>query len=170
MTELKNDRVVIGKITMPYGVKGWVKIVSYTDPVDNILQYRPWEIVRNRKQLMLDLADIRPHGKHLVAQFEQISDRDAAELIRGAEIMIARDKLPQPPEGEYYRVDLEGLEVINIEGVKLGKVDHVMETGANDVLVVQGEREHLIPFVQQQFIKSVDLEQGIINVDWDPDF
>ena len=112
----------------------------------------------------------RAHGKQIVAQLEGYSDRNQAELLRGLDIAVARSQLPAPQQGEYYWLDLIGLRVFTIGGVDLGIVDSLMETGANDVLVVNGDKQRLIPFVVNEYIRQVDLKQGKIIVDWDPSF
>ena len=112
----------------------------------------------------------RDGGKHIVATVPGVSDRDAAEALRGTEILVPREALPPPAPGEYYWVDLEGLRVVTVEGVALGEVSHLLSTGANDVMVVRGERERMLPFVQPDYVKSVDFESGTITVDWDPEF
>jgi len=110
-------------------------------------------------------------GKSLVAVFPDVTDRDAIEAMRGTEIYVPRSALPPPTAGEYYWVDLEGLRVVNTEGVDFGVVSHLFATGANDVLVARDEkRERLIPFVQPQYVKGVDFDAGVVTVDWDPDF
>ena len=165
--------VVIGKITSAFGVKGWVKVFSYTDPVSNILQYKSWYIPSpsdNNHWQAFQVLDGRPHGKLIVAQLEGISDRNQAELMNGLDIAIPRDELPAAEEGEYYWLDLKGLKVVNIQGVELGIIDDIMETGANDVLVVEGDRQRLIPYVLDEVVKDVDLQDGIMTVDWEADF
>jgi 16S rRNA processing protein RimM len=166
----ENRFIVIGKISTPHGVKGWVKVFSYTDPLDNILHYQPWLIRRNEGWRSVKVKDGRIQGKTIVAQIEGIDDRDSAEQLKGFEIAVKREQLPEAEAGEFYWIDLIGLQVINRQGIVLGTVDHLMETGANDVLVVQGEKEHLVPFVPDEFIKEVDLKNKKILVDWDADF
>jgi len=110
-------------------------------------------------------------GSNVVAELENIIDRDAAQALMGWDILISRQSLPKAKPGEYYWTDLVGLEVETAEGIKLGVVDHLIETGANDVMVVvDGEAERLIPFLQQHTVLSINLEAGLIQVDWDPDF
>ena len=123
----------------------------------------------------LDQAKVRelaaqPRLVLLCGRYEGVDDRDAAEALRGTEVWVPRAVLPPPAPGEYYWVDLEGLRVVNAEGVALGTVSHLFSTAANDVLVVQGERERMIPFVQPDFIRSVDFDAGVVTVDWDADF
>jgi 16S rRNA processing protein RimM len=174
MTVKDQEFIVVGKISSPFGIKGWVKLLSYTDPAENILQYRPWFIKPEDHWESIAIDEGRIHGKNLVAHVETINDRDSAELLKGCEIAIQRSQLPAAKPGEFYWIDLVGLHVINQQGIELGIVDHLMETGANDVLVVrdkkQGGKEHLVPFVLNEFVKSVDLSNKKIHVDWDADF
>ncbi len=102
--------------------------------------------------------------------FPGITDRDVVEAMYGTEVYVARSALPPPKPDEYYWVDLEGLQVRTVEGVELGRASHLFSTGSNDVLVVQGDRERMIPFVQPEFVVSVDFEANLIVVDWDPEF
>jgi len=145
-------------------------VFSYTEPRDNIVNYQPWYLKRQGEWEQRDLAEGRRHGKGVVARLQGCDDRDAAVLLIGADIGVRRDQLPPAPSGEYYWSDLQGLEVLTLGGESLGRVDHLLETGANDVLVVRGERERLIPFVAGQIVHEVDLERGRIRVDWDKDF
>jgi 16S rRNA processing protein RimM len=174
MTANAQDFIVVGKISAAYGVKGWVKVISFTDPEDNLLQYRPWYLKQDGQWKAVAVSEGRVHGKGLAAHIETVNDRDSAERLKGCEIAIQREQLAPAPAGEYYWIDLIGLHVINQQGIELGVVDSLMETGANDVLVVKGEsrgdKERLIPFVMHEFIKSVDLEKQTIHVDWDVDF
>ena len=143
---------------------------SYTQPRENIIKYRPWYLKRDGEWQEWDLAEGRVHGKGIVAKFAQCDDRDMAFSLMECEIGIRRDQLPAAGPGEYYWRDLQGLTVVTLDGETLGTVDHLLETGANDVLVVKGDRERLIPFVVDQVITGVDLEEGTIQVDWDKDF
>ena len=178
----KNDFVYItvGKIGAPYGVRGWVKVQSFTESVENLLDYDPWYLqsrnVDSRSSLEsavwveAPLLEAKVHTKGIIARFENCDDRDAALKMGGQEIAIRRDQLPKPEKGEYYWIDLLGLEVKTLDDVSLGKVDQIEATGANDVLVVKGERERLIPYVMDHIVHEVNLETGFIRVDWDPDF
>lgn len=154
-----------------FGVKGWVKVYSFTDPRENILQYSPWILQKNSQIQEVKLLGGRRQGSLVVAELQGISDRDLAAELMGADILIRKQQLPKAGDGEYYWADLIGLEVRNQEGCKLGKVDYLLETGANDVLVVvDGDVDRLIPFLQQSTILKIDLDDGLIIVDWDPDF
>jgi len=167
---VQHARVILGRIAGVYGVRGWVRVVSETKPKDNIFDYNPWLINLDGSWQSIEVIEGKPHGKGLVAHLAGYEDRDLARKLVGAEIAIERERLPAAAEGEYYWADLVGLKVITLDGTELGVVDHLLETGANDVLVVQGERERLIPFVQGQYVREVDLGAGLIRVDWDPEF
>ena len=160
--------VVLGEVSAHYGVRGWVKIFSHTRPLENILDYPRWWLRIRGQWQDVEVAEGRVHGKGIVVRFGDVDSREQAEIYLKAEIAVNRDLLP---EGDgFYWSDLIGLKVETIEGVSLGTVDHLFETGANDVVVVRGERERLLPWVRDDVIKDVSLEDGIIRVDWDPNF
>lgn len=148
-----------------------MKVFSFTQPRENILQYSPWLLQKNNQISEIKVIAGQRHGNAVVAELEGVSDRDSAAALMGSEILIRRQQLPKPKAGEYYWADLVGLTVLTESGIDLGKVDHLLETGANDVLVVvDGETERLIPFLQQQTVLNIDLDGGKMIVDWDPDF
>jgi 16S rRNA processing protein RimM len=160
------QRVVLGRIAGLYGVRGWVKVYSETTPIENIFTYAPWIVGDSERRV----SEWRRHGKGLVAHLVGCDDREAARSLIGEPVEIRRDQLPPPSGDEFYWIDLQGLEVVTLDGRSLGRVSHLIETGANDVLVIRGERERLVPFVWGQFVIDVDFERGVIRVDWDPDF
>lgn len=168
--------VVMGKLTSPYGVKGWLKVYSYTSPMDGILDYPEWQLRLDGKTAMRQVVQGRRQGKGLVVSLEGVASREAAELWAGAEILLPKDALPALEAGEYYWHQLEGLRVVTREGVDLGRVSYLFETGANDVLVVRGDaeavddKERLLPFLPGQVVHEVDLDAVRMTVDWDPDF
>jgi len=166
--------ILLGRVSGLFGVKGWIKVHSDTEPRDNILNYSPWYLRRQEGWQAYEVITGRPHGKGIVAQLANCPDRDAAAELIGSTIAIRQEQLPAAGEDEYYWSELRGLRVITTLGIELGRVVSLMETGANDVLVVReaGEqgREHLIPFIRQQVIQEVDLENGQLTVDWDPEF
>ena len=170
MAEAGADRVIIGRISGLYGVQGWVRVYSHTDPRENILRYSPWQVRVGDEWHTLAVLGGRRHGKGIVARLADCEDREQARRLLGAEVAIGRTQLPELASGEYYWTDLLGLRVVNQEGVELGRVDHLLETGANDVLVLAGERERLIPFLPDDVVLEVDLEAGVMRVDWDPGF
>jgi 16S rRNA processing protein RimM len=167
----KSDFLNAGQISGVFGVKGWVKVFSHTQPRENILRYTPWILQKNNQTKEIKVLGGQRQGSNVVAELEGVSDRDAALELMGWDVLIRKEQLPKPQAGEYYWADLIGLEVVTAEGVKLGKVDHLMETGANDVLVVIDDKiERLIPFLQQQTVLKIDLAARSMLVDWDPDF
>jgi 16S rRNA processing protein RimM len=166
-----SDFLNAGQISGVFGVKGWVKVFSFTQPRENILRYSPWILQKNNQTKEIKVVGGQRQGSNVVAELEGVLDRDAALELMGWEIFIRKDQLPKPQAGEYYWADLIGLEVVTTTGVNLGKVDHLMETGANDVLVVIDDKiERLIPFLQQQTVLKIDLAARSMVVDWDPDF
>jgi len=183
-----SDKVILGRITGVYGVQGWLKVFSYTDPMESIIDYNPWYIrAGNRKKAPwteVKLAAGKRHAKTVIVRLEDCDDRDQAMAYIGSEIAIELEQLEQlQGKDEYYWRDLFGLRVVNLQGVELGVVKDLMETGVNDVLVVVSEKEvtekekdgagykeRLIPWTMHNAIIAVDLEQGVIEVDWDPDF
>ncbi len=162
--------ISIGKISGLFGVKGWVKVFSYTDPKENILNYSPWILKKAERSKLVNIVEGKRHGKAVIVRLEGIKDRDLAAEICGWDIFIEHGQLPAPEAGEYYWTDLVGLQVETVDGVQLGAVDHLLRTGANDVLVVVGDRERLVPFLQGRTIVNIDLAGGKMIVDWDPDF
>ncbi len=163
--------VLVGRISGIYGVRGWVKVYSYTQPRENILNYLPWQIGSEESGWqVMKVIEGRPQGKGIVVHLDGFNDRDEVRSLIGLEIKVNRDQLPQTAADEYYWADLIGLRVETTEGVVLGKVDHLFDTGANDVVVVQGERERLIPYVWGDVIAGIDLEKGVMLVDWNPEF
>lgn len=170
MAEQAAGLVTMGRVNGLFGVKGWVKVYSYTQPVEQIVEYDPWYLYVGGEWRPMKLETGRRHGKGVVVRLEACDDREQAAALIGADIAVRREQLPKLPPGEYYWADLVGLSVINLEGVELGKVDHLFETGANDVIVVRDDRERLIPFIQGDVVTEIDLEGGVLRVDWDPDF
>lgn len=159
----------MGRINAPFGVKGWVKIKPFTETLDALLDYPDWQIGKGNQWRDVSVEDAAVQGDFIVAKLPGCDDRDAAFALRGQEIAVDREELPDTETGEYYWEDLIGLTVVNREGVELGKVSKLLETGANDVLVVKGEKEILIPFVEV-YVLTVDLAQGRIEVDWGLDY
>jgi len=169
--EQPEDQVlVMGRLAAPYGVKGWLRVTSYTEHPENLFDYSPWYLHRQGKWQATDIVSGRAHGKGLVVQFKDCNDRDAAAVLTGTEIGVYRSQLPVAAADEFYWSDLIGMQVIDQDDRLLGRLDHLFETGANDVMVVKGEQEYLVPYIEGQVVQSVDLETRVIRVDWDPDF
>ena len=170
-TDAPRKMILVGRFHGAFGVKGEVKLESFTDPPERIFRYQPWTLRDAQgRERACEGARGRATNKGVVATVPDIADRDAADALRGTEVRVARSTLPPPAPGEYYWVDLEGLRVVNLEGVSFGTVSHLFSTGANDVLVAQGDRERMIPFVEPDYIKAVDFDAGVVTVDWDADF
>jgi 16S rRNA processing protein RimM len=164
-------QVLLGRIRGAFGVRGEIKLESFTEPADAIFRYQPWRL-RDVRGVEREFSGARGRvtPKGVVARFPDIEDRDAAEALLNTEIWVARDALPPPKPGEYYWIDLEGLRVVNLEGADFGTVSHLFSTGVNDVLVARGDKERMIPFAEPDYVKSVDFDAGVITVDWDADF
>ena len=170
MLQDDTEWVQVGRISGIYGVKGWVKVYSYTDPIENILDYKNWYFQKNDQWIATNILQGKKHGKGIIVQISGCNTPEDAARLKNTEIGISRDQLPELNGDEFYWSDLEGLTVVTIAGDELGKVNRLMTTGANDVLVVKGQRERLIPYIRPDVVKTVDLEKRIIEVDWDPEF
>lgn len=144
-------------------------MVSYTDPRDAILQYNGWLLGHEGDWRAAKVAAGKRHGKSVIVRFEGYDDREQAAALIGVEIGVIREALPNPEDGHYYWMDLVGLRVVRRDGTVLGRIEYMLETGANDVMVVQGECERLIPFIKDEVVLSVDLKEGLVNVDWEWD-
>ncbi len=167
----RGDRpVLLGRIVGAHGIKGQLQLQSWTDPPEAILGYRPWLLCHNGSERTVTSFRSRMTDKGLLISLPDIEDRTQAEALKGAEVRVLRSQLPPPAPGEYYWVDLEGLLVRTVDGVELGRVERVLPTGANDVLEVHGDRLRFLPFVIGEYVKSVDIENGLIVIDWDPEF
>ncbi len=165
-----DEPIIMGRIAGPYGVKGWLRVVSYTERPDRLIEYAPWYLKQDDTWLPTRVSEVKRHTRGLLVRLPGCEDRDKAAELSGSDIGIYRSQLPATAADEYYWDDLIGLSVVTLDGLLIGTVDHLIETGANDVLVVRGARERLIPFIQGSVIARVDLDAGVIRVDWDPDF
>ena len=169
------EMIVLGKIVSVNGIRGEVKLYSFTDPLDNLLDYRRWTLKRGTEVRQAELVSGRVQGNVLVAKLKGLDDREVARTYADFEILVPRSELPELDDGEFYWSQLEGLKVIDLNGQLFGILDHMLETGANDVMVVKpcagslDDRERLLPYTDQ-CVQSVDLEAGEIRVDWDADF
>lgn len=161
--------VVLGRISGLFGVKGWVKIHSFTEPRQAILDYDDWLVGTEGDWKPAKLAEGKPHGKTVIARLAGIDDRDAAAEYVNDFVAVPRSCLPETADDEYYWSDLEGLRVVDRDGKLLGKVAYLMETGANDVLVIRGNQEILIPYIKGEVVEEVDLANGVIRVNWEWD-
>lgn len=164
-----NNLILVGKIGAPHGIKGEVKITSFTEQAEDIFEYSPWYLKKKNQWFDVEIEIAACQGKYLVVKLAGCDDREAAQQWTNCDIAIKREQLPDLPEGQYYWRDLEGLQVKTIAGMVLGTVDEVMETGANPVLVVIGEKRILIPYLPH-VVNEVNLTASYVTVDWDPDF
>jgi len=170
-----DDLVVIGKIYSVHGIRGEVKIYSFTSPTKNLLHYKTWTLRREGSVRKVELVAGRGVDKFLVAKLKGLDEREEARLLAGYEICVPRNLLPELNYGEYYWYQLEGLKVTDQLGQLLGKIDHLLETGANDVMAVEpcagslDDRERLLPYTEQ-CVLAVDLLSGEMKVEWDADF
>ena len=169
MNQHQDDLICVGHILGAQGLKGWVRVFSNTSPRENIVTYSPWLIEQHGLSKTVKISG-KCQGKNVVARIEGVDDRDQAQAMAGVKIFINNSQLPSLIEGDYYWSQLIGLQVISTQSVEFGVIDHMLETGANDVMVVQGDRERLIPYVMDEVIKSIDLQSKQIVVDWDADF
>lgn len=166
----EDSRIILGRINGLYGVRGWVKVFSYTEPFTNIFSYPVWQLYQHQQWRPVNLIEGQQTSKTLIAHLAGYDDPNQSARLLGADIAVYRYELPPVDEGEYYWMDLIGLTVINQQQHILGQVTSLLETGTHDVLVLSGERERLIPFVLEKFVLAVDLEKKIIYVDWHRDF
>jgi len=164
-------RLLLGRIVGVYGVAGWVKLESHSEPRLRIFNYQPWLLKTAQAEHEVEGCHGRAQGKGIVAALPSVTNRDQAAALVGAEVWVWRSALPKIKNDEVYWTDLEGSEVVTTLGISLGHVSHIFATGANDVIVVRdAERERLIPFVSGQFVHDINLDMRRITVDWDPEF
>lgn len=159
----------MGRIAAPYGIQGWVRVKTYSESPDALLDHPRWWLREAQGWREHGVAAAEWRDKGLLARFEACGDRSAAESLKGLDIGIPRSALPGPEPGEHYWADLIGLAVKNREGVNFGQVSDLIATGANDVLVVSGERERLIPYLEGVIV-AVDIAARTITVDWDASY
>jgi 16S rRNA processing protein RimM len=169
MTDANSKYIVVGKIGATYGVTGWLKIHAFTEFGTNILDYSPWYLSGPDENQMREIIieDGKPHGKGVIAKFTGIDNPESARLLTGTIIHIKRTQLPPLEKDEYYWSDLEGLTVINQNGDILGQISYLIETGANDVLVVKGTKEYAIPYLPGSVVLSIDLVKKEMLVNWE---
>jgi 16S rRNA processing protein RimM len=170
------NEIRLGSINGTHGLKGWVKVFSYTDPLEAILDYSPWILRKGGAEREITIKDGQASGKRLIVQVEGVDTRDQAEDLIGYEVHVNVDAMPGLEEGELYWFQLEGLSVENSSGESLGKIAQMLETGANDVMVVDpsddsiDKQQRLIPYLEGDVVKEVDQEIGVVIVDWDSDY
>lgn len=166
---MTSEPVVLGRISGLFGVRGWVKVFSYTDPREAVLQYENWMLCRNGEWRPAKVAEGQRHGKSVIARLDGVDDREQAKLLVDADIGVAPESMPKPNDGHYYWSDIIGLTVEREDGDRLGDVTSMIETGAHDVMVVQGDKERLIPFVKNDIVLEVDFDLRRVKVNWEWD-
>lgn len=172
-----SEPVVVGQLGAVYGIKGWLKVNSFTDQPEGIFDYQPWLMKDGSSWREVQVSAWKRHGKGLICKLDGIEQREEAQMLTGADIGVKATSFVDLPDDEFYWRDLIGCRVQNTKGYDFGQVSQLMETGSNDVLVVKanakdafGQRERLIPFIEDQVIKSVNIAERIIEIDWEPDF
>ncbi|GAB7218446.1 ribosome maturation factor RimM [Vibrio comitans] len=173
----QNEKIVVGKLGATYGIRGWLKVHSFTDDAENIFDYSPWFLNQKGTWVECKVESWKRHNKGYVCKLEGLDVREDAHLLTNLEISVAPSSLPELSEEEFYWRELFGMKVVTTKGYDLGEVSDMLETGSNDVLVVKanlkdafGQKERLIPFLEEQVIIKVDREAQRIEVDWDPAF
>ncbi|MDH5878517.1 ribosome maturation factor RimM [Vibrio sp. S/42/10] len=173
----QNNRIVMGKLGSTYGIRGWLKVFSYTDNAESIFDYSPWYLKLKGKWVEYKVESWKRHGQGYVCKLAGLDVREDAQLMTNFEIAIDPASLPELSEDEFYWRELFGMQVFTTKGYNLGEVTDLLETGSNDVLVIKanlkdafGQKERLVPYLEEQVIKKVDREARRIEVDWDPGF
>ena len=163
-----DKKIYLGKITGVHGIKGWLKIQSYSSPPENILNYPSWIINNKGEEDFYSIEQGRKQNNKIVVKLEKIDDRNTAESLINSKIQILRSDLPKLSNENYYWSDLVGLSVLNSEETVIGKIESLIETGANDVMVIITLKDEriLIPFVMHEIIKEVNVELNYIKIDW----
>ena len=173
----QDEKIVMGKFGATYGIRGWLKVFSYTDNAESIFDYSPWYVNQKGKWVEFKVESWKRHNKGMVCKLEGFEVREDAHLLTNFEIAIDPASLPELSEEEFYWRVLFGMQVVTTIGYELGVVTDMLETGSNDVLVIKanlkdafGQKERLVPYLEEQVIKKVDREAQRIEVDWDPGF
>lgn len=162
--------IVVGRFGRVHGIKGFITLQSFTDPRDNLIDYAPWHGFVNHCWREIRPVEIKANDKAIIARIEGFPDRDSVSHLTHVELAVSEEKLPPLHDDEYYCHELIGMQVVNLDGISFGEVKDVMPTGANDVLVIQGEKKRLVPFLLDQYVTKIDKQQRLITVDWDADF
>ena len=161
--------VEVGRLGAAHGVRGWLRVQSFTDPPQRLFEWRRWLLKSERGEVEVDVLEVRQQGNGWIVLLDGVVERNGASRLTGQMVLVEREELPPVKDGEHYRDDLIGFEVRNLEGALLGVVDHFIDTPANAVMVIQGAREHLVP-VTGQHLRSVDRDARKLMVDWPEDF
>lgn len=164
------NKVIMGRFAKPHGVRGWIKVVSFTDPIENLLDYKIWQVQHRSASQIVTMQSGKICGPFLIVKLEGIENPETVKYYTNGFIAIERGALPSLKEGEYYWSDLIGLRVISVDGLNFGTVTSLIETTSNDVLIVKDRHhERVIPYISK-VVKSVNVEENSIIVDWEADF
>lgn len=166
----ENEIIPVGRFGKTHGLMGWIKVISYTIPGENIFQYNPWFIQDKDQWNLFEMDRRETADRYLIVHVKGVEDVTQIQYLVGKEIGVERSQFPVLKQGQYYWADLIGFNVIDQNGNRLGHVESFLETGAHDVLVITGNKRCLIPFMKNKIVKNIDKEQKIINVDWDSEF
>lgn len=169
MNQHDDELICVGHILGAQGIKGWVRVFSNTSPRENIVNYSPWFIEQGDKFKSVSVQG-RLQGRNVLARLDGYEDRNQVEELKGCQIFVEPEQIPRLQDGEYYWSDLIGLAVESLQGEPLGVVASMLETGADDVMVLSGDRERLIPFAIDDIVREVDLEKRRLVVDWLPEY
>ena len=160
------QRIEVGRLGAAHGVRGWLRVQSFTEPPQRLFEWRNWHL---QSRGAVKVLEVRPQGNGWIVHLEGVDERDGAARLTGQMILVERELLPPAGEREHYRDDLVGFEVKNLAGVLLGAVDHYIDTPGNAVMVIKGVREYLVP-VTREHLRSVDKGTRAVIVDWPEDF
>ncbi len=166
----QDEWVVVGRFGRAHGIKGYISVISFTDPQDNILHYTDWHVRLKHQWSPLATHDHEINNKLIIVKVEGYTEREDVACLTNCEIAIKRAQLPALTAGDYYWHELIGMQVVTEQGVLLGSVIEMMSTGAHDILVVNGEHRHLVPYVMNHYVLNIDDKKRQITVNWDPDF
>lgn len=163
-----NNKIILGRFASTYGIQGWIKVTSYTDPPDNLLQYPSWQVKHQDQWQSIEIEDAKTHNQFIIIKIHGYDTPETVKSFTNELIGVEREELPKLKENEYYWVDLIGLRVVNLEGVELGYIKSLMETASNDVMIIhdKNNQERLIPYLNH-VVKSIDLDKKIMVVDWE---
>ena len=174
MQSQSSTPIIIGKFGAPFGVKGWIKVQSFADPAENILIYQPWLLYQKKEWVTCCFEDAKIQDNGIIVKLPGYSDRDKIRIYTNLNIAIERSQLNDSDlqMGQYFWTDLQGLTIINTQGITLGTLSHLLDNGAHDIMVVNSEKmpDILIPYVEPDIVKSVDLANKVITVDWELDY
>lgn len=166
----KHRFIIVGQLGKTYGVSGWIKVNSFTNPIDNLLDYEPWFYQQKGQWQELAVDGVEFQGNSIVAHIDGYDTPETARALTGIEIAVKRSQLPALAKDEFFWCDLVGINVVTTNGIELGTVSRLFYTGANDILVIQGKKEYLIPYIKDHFVLKVDIAKQTMIVDWDPEF